>query len=106
MVVNEALSFLRGRKKQLFIEQDPVAIQISDDEEPQAEKISSDELHRLISELPDGYRTVINLYVFEGYTHKKIAAMLGITESTSASQLYYAKRELAKRINELIDSKR
>ena len=106
VVVNEALSFLRGRKKQLFIEQDPVAIQISDDDEPQAEKISSDELHRLISELPDGYRTVINLYVFEGYPHKKIAAMLGITESTSASQLYYAKRELAKRINELIDSKR
>ena len=106
VVVNEALSFLRKRKKLLFIEQDPVAIQISDDDEPQAEKISSDELHRLISELPDGYRTVINLYVFEGYPHKKIAAMLGITESTSASQLYYAKRELAKRINELIDSKR
>ena len=93
VVVNEALSFLRGRKKLLFIEQDPVAIQISDDEEPQGE-------------LPDGYRTVVNLYVFEGYPHKKIAAMLGITESTSASQLYYAKRELAKRINELIDSKR
>ena len=105
VVVNEALCFLRGRKKLLFIEQNPVAIQISDDEEPQAEKISSDDLHRLISELPDGYRTVINLHVFEGYPHKKIAAMLGITESTSASQLYYAKRELAKRINELIDSK-
>ena len=106
VVVNEALSFLRGRKKLLFIEQDPVTFQISDDEEPQAEKLSSDELHRLISELPDGYRTVVNLYVFEGYPHKKIAAMLGITESTSASQLYYAKRELAKKINELIDSKR
>ena len=101
-----AIPALRGRKKQLFIEQDPVAIQISDDDEPQAEKISSDELHRLISELPDGYRTVINLYVFEDYPHKKIAAMLGITESTSASQLYYAKRELAKRIKELIDCKR
>ena len=36
VVVNEALSFLRGRKKLLFIEQDPVSIQISDDEEPQA----------------------------------------------------------------------
>ena len=106
VVVNEALSFLRGRKKLLFIEQDPVTFQISDDEEPQAEKLSSDELHRLISELPDGYRTVVNLYVFEGYPHKKIAAMLRITESTSASQLYYAKRELAKKINELIDSKR
>ena len=106
VVVNEAISFLRGQKKLLFAEQNPEAIQISDDEEPQAEKISNDELHRLISELPDGYRTVVNLHVFEGYPHKKIAAMLGITESTSASQLYFAKRELAKRINELIDSKR
>ena len=105
VVVNEALSFLRGRKKLLFIEQDPVAIQISDDDEPQAEKISSDELHRLISELPDGYRTVLNLYVFENYSHRQIASLLGIKESTSASQLYYAKKLLAKRIKDLTKDK-
>ena len=106
IVVNEALSFLRERKRLLIVEQDTEATQISDDVEPQTRDISDDELHRLISELPDGYRTVVNLHVFEGCPHKKIAAMLGITESTSASQLYFAKRVLAKRINELIDGKR
>ena len=55
----------------------------------------------MISELSVGYRTVINLYVFEGYSHKQIADLLGITESTSASQLYYAKQLLARRIKEL-----
>lgn len=58
------------------------------------------ELMRLISELPDGYRTVFNLYVFEEKSHKEIAALLGITEHTSSSQFYRAKTLLAKKINE------
>lgn len=77
-----------------------------DDSEPQPEQISSEELHQLISELPDGYRTVVNLYVFEGYSHKQIAELLGITESTSGSQFYYAKRILAKRIKDFTNDKR
>ena len=50
--------------------------------------------------LPDGYRTVINLYAFEQKSHKEIASLLGITESTSASQLHRARAILAKEINE------
>jgi RNA polymerase sigma-70 factor (ECF subfamily) len=78
---------------------------IQDDEEPESEQMLPDVLHRLVSELPDGYRTVLNLYVFEGCSHRQIAELLGITESTSASQLYFAKRLLARRIKELTDSK-
>jgi RNA polymerase sigma-70 factor (ECF subfamily) len=81
-------------------------IEQMDDSEPQPERISSEELHQLISELPDGYRTVVNLYVFEGYSHKQIAELLGIKENTSASQFYYAKRLLGKRIKDLINGKR
>jgi RNA polymerase sigma-70 factor (ECF subfamily) len=105
IVVNEALLFLRERRKLHF---EPIMSQttISDDEEPESEQILPDVLHRLVSELPDGYRTVLNLYVFEGYSHRQIAELLGITESTSASQLYFAKRLLARRIKELTDSKR
>ena len=55
--------------------------------------------HDFIMSLPDGYRTVINLYVFEGKSHKEIASMLGIKESTSASQLHRAKAILAKKVN-------
>ena len=46
---------------------------------------------KLVQELSPGYRTVFNLYVVEGYTHKEIASMLDITEGTSKSQLSRAK---------------
>jgi RNA polymerase sigma-70 factor (ECF subfamily) len=104
IVVNEALLFLRERRKLHFEPMMPQTT-LMDDEEPESEQILPDVLHRLVSELPDGYRTVLNLYVFEGCSHRQIAELLGITESTSASQLYFAKRLLARRIKELTDSK-
>ena len=53
---------------------------------------------QFISELPTGYRTVFNLYVFEEKSHKEIAALLGINEKSSASQLTRAKAVLAEKI--------
>ena len=100
IVANEALSFLKNRKKVLFVEQD-IGQEEEQQEDPDLEQISSDELHRLISELPAGYRMVVNLYVFEGYSHKLIAELLNISEHTSASQFYYAKKLLARKIKEL-----
>ncbi|MBQ4222212.1 MAG: sigma-70 family RNA polymerase sigma factor [Prevotella sp.] len=105
IVANEALGFLRNRKRMLFVEHD-VAMPDLPDESPATELVSPEELHRLVSELPDGYRTVLNLYVFEGYPHRKIGELLGIKESTSATQLHHAKRLLAKRIKEIINGKR
>ena len=57
-------------------------------------------IFRLIRELPDGYRTVFNLYVIEQKSHKEIAALLNIKESSSASQLHRAKAMLAARIRQ------
>ena len=51
-------------------------------------------------ELPEGYRTVFNLYVIDGKSHKEIAALLGIKENTSASQLFKAKAMLARKIKQ------
>ena len=48
----------------------------------------------MIGELPVGYRTVFNLYAIEGYSHKEIAGMLGISENTSKSQLSRARQHL------------
>lgn len=53
---------------------------------------------RFIGELPAGYRTVFNLYVMEGKSHKEIAALLGINEKSSASQLARAKAALAEKV--------
>jgi RNA polymerase sigma-70 factor (ECF subfamily) len=89
----------------LFVEQNfSEDLQIAEDE-PKVEQVSPNDIHRLISELPDGYRTVLNLYVFEGFSHRQIAKLLGIKEGTSASQLYYAKQLLAKKIRELTKDK-
>ena len=106
IVANEALTFLRNKKKLLFVEQNETADEIDENSaELDTERITPDELHQLISELPDGYRTVLNLYVFEDYSHRQIAELLGIKESTSASQLYYAKQWLARRIKKLTSEK-
>ncbi len=56
------------------------------------DQLSANELMTLIDRLPDGYRTVFNLSVIEGYPHKDIAGMLGIEESSSRSQLTKAKK--------------
>ena len=60
-----------------------------------------EEILKLIQRLPNGYRTVFNLYVIEGYTHKEIGDQLGIAEGTSKSQLNKAKLMLRKQIEEL-----
>ena len=57
-------------------------------------------LYQLILDLPSGYRTVFNLHAIEGYDHQEIAAMLGIAESTSRSQLFKAKQILQRRIEQ------
>jgi RNA polymerase sigma-70 factor (ECF subfamily) len=58
--------------------------------------LEAEYLYQLVLSLPEGYRTVFNLFVIEGYDHREIAALLDITEGTSRSQLYKA-RELLKR---------
>jgi RNA polymerase sigma-70 factor (ECF subfamily) len=60
--------------------------------------LTEDELLKLISNLPDGYRIVFNLYVMEEYSHDEIAGMLGIQATTSRSQLVKARKLLQKQI--------
>lgn len=60
--------------------------------------LSTEELLVIINGLPDGYRVIFNLYFIDGYKHKEIAEILGITESTSRSQLTRAKELLKKKL--------
>lgn len=66
------------------------------------EAIPPEVLMELIRQLPAGYRTVLNLYVFEEKSHKEIASLLGINEKSSASQLARAKASLALKVREWI----
>ena len=59
-----------------------------------------DDLMKIIQSLSVGYRTIFNLYVIEGYSHKEIGEMLNITEGTSKSQLARARYLLQKKVVE------
>lgn len=63
-------------------------------------KLSTQDLLAVIRSLSPGHRTVFNLYAIEGYGHKEIASMLGITEGTSKSQLHRAKESIRRRLEE------
>ena len=63
------------------------------------DQMSANELMVVIDQLPDGYRTVFNLSVIEGYAHKEIASLLGIEESSSRSQLTKARKFIQRSLN-------
>ena len=73
---------------------------LSSDIPTQIENIGYGELMKLIAQLPPGFRTVFNMYVVEGYSHKDIAEELGITETTSRTQLSRARNWLQARIKD------
>lgn len=99
LTVNESLSFLKKNNRIVFVEP-TVPIPDRPDENPDTDGIPAAAIHDMIRTLPDGYRTIFNLYVIEGKSHKEIAAMLGIKENSSASQLHRAKTMLAAKIRE------
>ena len=102
IAVNEALKFLKRSSKDNTVSTDSIP-DIPDNQEEEdlkTEDIPESVIQEMIIKLPDGYRTIFNLYVFEEMSHKEIASMLGIKENSSASQLHRAKAMLAKWINE------
>jgi RNA polymerase sigma-70 factor (ECF subfamily) len=64
--------------------------------------IDIDYLEKAISSLPDGYRSIFTLYEIEGFKHQEIAEMLDVSESTSKSQLFKAKRLLKEKLEEYV----
>ena len=109
IAVNQSLKFLKEQKHGEFVTLEwdvPDSEKYREDEEdPPISDIPPDVIHRFITELPTGYRTVFNLYVFENKSHQEIAATLGIKKDSSASQLHRAKSLLAKKIEQYNTSK-
>lgn len=99
IVVNESLSSLRNNIRFDTLDSIPDT-ESAYDAPPDPSRVPTEELERMIQELPTGYRTVFNLYVFENKSHKEIASLLGIKENSSASQFNRAKKILAKKIND------
>ncbi|MCG8310995.1 MAG: RNA polymerase sigma factor [Cytophagales bacterium] len=94
IVVNRAVSHLR--------KQHPVMVELDDRVEPKEDEKTDDldlifkveMIREAIQKLPNGFRVVFSLYLLEGYDHKEISEILGISESTSKSQYNRAKKKL------------
>ncbi|MCR5758912.1 MAG: sigma-70 family RNA polymerase sigma factor [Bacteroidales bacterium] len=98
--VNTALMSLRRKDVLRNTEEVDAAFGISSESPTPVQQIGYRELMKLVSELPPGFRTVFNMYVIEGYSHKEISEALGVTEVTSRSQLQRARMLLQDKIKE------
>lgn len=85
IVINKSINHLRNNKI-IYTDLDNVNIKDKDLEDDEIPEIPMELVHQCIKSLPDKARVVLNLYLLEGYLHRDIAAMLGISESTSRSQ--------------------
>ena len=99
--VNTALMSLRKKDALKMSEELDVVKGMKADVPSQGQNIGYKELMRLVMQLPAGFRTVFNLNVLEGYSHKEIGEMLGISETTSRTQLSRARTWLQDKIKKL-----
>jgi RNA polymerase sigma factor (sigma-70 family) len=96
IMVNTALTNIRKNKKlKQNIELESVEFMLPSSNHL-SESFAAKDLLKIIQTLPTGFRTVFNLYAIEGYSHKEIGDMLGISEGTSKSQYSRAKAHLQK----------
>ena len=104
IMVNTSINRIRKDAKRGFSKDvDKIQLADKDDQTDMIEPpktMSAQEVLKMITELPLGYRTVLSMYALDGYTHREIAKELGISEGTSKSQLAKARRMLKSRIEE------
>ncbi len=111
IAVNNCLKYIKEQQKNTFKDIDDLKIadEIADenvninDVESLVKKtdFSQQEIFNIISTLPDGFRIVFSMYVLENYKHKEISELLGISESTSKTQLLRARKLIQKRLYKL-----
>ncbi|MFT5057045.1 MAG: RNA polymerase sigma factor (sigma-70 family) [Pseudoalteromonas distincta] len=91
--VNSSIELIRKRKMHLDVSE------LNSNELPLTAKIETgsmdaEKMMTLVQQLPEGYRTVFNMFIVDGYSHKEISDYLEISESTSKTQLFKARKQL------------
>ena len=98
VIINTCLQQLRKNKTGIeIIDIQDIASDIVIDSDA-IQQLNLKDLTKKITNLPTGYRTVFNMYVIDGYTHKEISEKLNISVGTSKSQLLRAKKQLQKKL--------
>jgi len=98
IVINRCIDAIRKRKFDLL----PLGEFIASEDQSitnESENFSVSDIHKALSQLADGYRVVLNLYLFENFSHKMIAEKLGVSEGTSKSQYARARKKLAEQMS-------
>lgn len=106
IVSNEALKFIRHNKQHELAMLNIEPVDVLEEDDPPIDDIPPEVIQDLVRQLPTGYRTVFNLYVFEDRSHEEIARLLGIKVNSSTSQFYRAKNMLIKLIKAYNNKKR
>ena len=94
IAVNTSITWLKKNKLLRQMGELNERYDAEDSQEDDLVEVNTDELMQHIARLPNGYRTILNLFAIEGYSHKEIGELLSITESTSRSQYTRAKKAL------------
>jgi RNA polymerase sigma-70 factor (ECF subfamily) len=109
IMVNTSLNYIQKQKRSQYHKDiDEInELNIEQMEEPEPDiQYNQKELLDIVQKLPDGYKSVFNLYVFEKYKHREIAEILGISVNTSKSQLSKARVFLQKELHKLTQQKK
>lgn len=99
--VTTALGYLRKQKGHFACDATEWLGNVPDAGASVLDAISAEEILACIDRLPDGYRLVLNLYAVEGYSHREISGILGISEGTSRSQYCRARVALQKMVTDM-----
>jgi len=102
IMVRESISYLRTRKD-LYFSEDGI-IENKDSINNIQTNLEVEDIQLLIDQLPEGYRVVFVMYAIEGYKHQEIAKTLGISESTSKSQLFKARKQLQAQLKKELEN--
>lgn len=112
VMINHAINFTKKKKKLVLSEFEDYKNQnydIESDDEADIvlndERINQELVLKLVNELPEGYRLVINMYVIDGFSHKEIAEKLNISINTSKSQLSRARKKILETLHKHLNNK-
>ncbi len=101
IMVNTSISQYRINLKHQYHQDVTEVNEISDNSENALEKIEARDLMKVIQQMPEGYKVIFNLCIVEGYTHKDVSEITGLSEGTSKSQLSKAKKWLKNKLEEI-----
>lgn len=99
IVVNKSINLIRARKFDLVDIDRLQVVEENVGEGQEDQKVSIGQVNQAIQQLPAGYRTVLSLYLIEGYDHQEIAQILNVAESTTRTQYIRAKKKLRHLLN-------